>query len=99
MKVIKNSQWVNNDYLMEQSKKKCNKTLHLFNKSISKLPEKFKAVEIPCMNISRFKGLEAKTVVICWKKSNWEKRSRKGMFYTAITRSTESITLILEDDF
>ena len=93
------SQWVNNEYLMEKSKKKCNRTLHLFNKSISKLPEKFKAVEIPCMNISRFKGLEAKTVVICWKKSNWEKRSRKGMFYTAITRSTESITLILEDDF
>jgi len=84
---------------MEKSKKKLGTTLHLFNKSIPMLPENHKAIEIPCMNISRFKGLEAKTVIVCWKKSSWDKRQRKGIFYTAITRSTESVKVILEDDY
>ena len=93
------SKWINNDYLMEKSKNKLGTILHLFNKSIPMLPENHKAIEIPCMNISRFKGLEAKTVIVCWKKSSWDKRQRKGIFYTAITRSTESVKVILEDDY
>ena len=57
----------------------------------------YKIVGIPCLNLTRFKGLEAKNLVLYWDQYSYRKKTQIPEFYTALTRSLESAYILLDD--
>ena len=88
---------IDNNYLEIKSKKVLNKKIQLYNKEIPKFIDS-NCLQIPFMNLSRFKGLEAKTVIVVWNLDKYKHKEDIAEYYTAVTRSTESVILILDSE-
>ena len=95
------SKIIDNDYLMNRSKKMQMQhgRIQFFNSALA-LDDSdlnFKIVGIPCLNLTRFKGLEAKNLVLYWDKDSYKNKTKIPEFYTALTRSLESAYILLDD--
>ena len=88
---------IDNSYLENKSKRVLNKKIQFYNKEIPKFVDS-NCLQIPFMNLSRFKGLEAKTVIVVWDLNKYNNKEDIAEYYTAITRSTESVILILDSE-
>ena len=54
-------------------------------------------IGIPCVNLTRFKGLEAKNLILYLDKHGYKNKTNIPEFYTALTRTLESAYILLDD--
>jgi len=91
------SKIVDNNYMLNRSKKiqMQQGKIQFFNSSLAF--DDLDAVGIPCLNLTRFKGLEAMNLVLYWDKDSYKNKTQIPEFYTALTRTLESGYILLDD--
>ena len=91
------SGFVDNEYLLNRSKKMQmqNGKIQFCNSALAF--DDINSVGIPCLNLTRFKGLEAKNLVLYWDKDSYKNKTQIPQFYTALTRALESAYILLDD--
>lgn len=89
------SKIVDNDYLLQKSQKMNQGKIQFHNSTLA--VDGLDIIGIPCLNLTRFKGLEVKNLVLYWSKDSYKNKTQIPEFYTALTRTLESAYILLDD--